>query len=216
MVAETAAGSGDSLFIQFAREPVAGAVKTRMTPHFSPEQACELHCELLQWTSAELVAAGLGRVELAVAGDAGHPLFQRCLDRGVDSLSIQRGRDLGERMHAALTDGLARFRKVVLVGSDCPGIDGAYLAQALAALERADIVLGPAADGGYVLIGVKRVSPEIFSAIPWGSGEVYSETVAALSRIGFSWAKLATLADIDRPEDLPVWRAVQSRKAPGY
>ncbi|MCB1709492.1 MAG: TIGR04282 family arsenosugar biosynthesis glycosyltransferase, partial [Halioglobus sp.] len=152
-----AADRDGCLLIQFAREPVAGAVKTRMIPQLTPQQACDLHSELVLWTAGRLAAARLGRVELAVAGDRGHALFQRCLGLGVAGLSAQRGADLGERMHNALLDGLTRFERVLLVGSDCPGIDRAYLVQALAALEQAEVVLGRAEDGGYVLIGARRV-----------------------------------------------------------
>lgn len=202
----------DCLFIQFAREPVAGAVKTRMIPHLSPPEACALHAELVLWTAATLVAARLGRVELAVAGSAGHGLFQDCLDLGVAGLTLQRGADLGERMYNALVAGLDRFERVVLVGSDCPSIDRGYLNQALAALDQVDIVLGPAADGGYTLVGARRVPREMFEGISWGTAAVFSETTLRLRRLGVAWTELSVLNDIDRPEDLPAWMALRAAR----
>ena len=197
------------LFIQFAREPVVGAVKTRMNPHLSPEQACQLHCELVLWTCRNLLAAGQGAVELCVAGETDHPLFQRCRESGVAAVTRQHGANLGERMYEALVEGLSRYSSVVLVGSDCPGIDGAYLAGALQGLQEAPLVFGPANDGGYVLVGASRVVPEIFAGISWGSDRVYGQTVAALQGLGLPWRELPFLADIDRPEDLPLWQAIQ-------
>ncbi|MEE4143417.1 MAG: TIGR04282 family arsenosugar biosynthesis glycosyltransferase [Halieaceae bacterium] len=205
MVAERA----PSLFIQFAREPVAGAVKTRMSPGLTPQQALDLHCQLVLWTSGTLVGAGLGPVELAIAGSGTHALFEDCLALGVRRLDSQRGGDLGERMYNAMVAGLERFERVVLVGSDCPGIDCDYLEQALGGLDRADLVLGPAVDGGYVLIGAKRVSPALFEGISWGSATVLAETLQRLRRMNWSWQTLPPLADIDRPEDLALWEAMR-------
>lgn len=198
-----------SLFIQFARQPVAGAVKTRMIPRLTPEQALALHCELVLWTAGALVQADLGSVELAVAGDVQHGLFERCRALGVNALVGQHGEDLGERMYNALASGLERFERVVLVGSDCPGIDRDYLVQALEGLDRADIVLGPATDGGYVLIGVRTVCRELFEGIPWGTSAVFAETERRLDRLDWSRVTLPPLADIDRPEDLVLWEAAQ-------
>jgi uncharacterized protein len=159
------------------------------------------------------LASRLGPVELHVDGDAGHPLFARLQADGIAGITAQRGTDLGERMYNALRDGLARFASVILVGSDCPGIDPAYLRQATGALRGASVVLGPAADGGYVLIGARRVSPSVFSGIAWGGDKVFGDTVTALETAGLDWAALPVLADIDRPSDLPVWEAAKSGRA---
>ena len=180
-------------------------MKTRMMPHLSPSAACKLHCELTLWTCRQLLDSGLAEVELSVAGDATHPLFRRCQDLGVARVSQQRGADLGDKMHNAIRDGLQHYDSVILVGSDCPGIDAAYLRQALEALQVAPVVLGPATDGGYVLIGARKVRAEIFQDIPWGSDQVYASTLAALQQAECTWAALPALTDIDRPDDLPVW-----------
>lgn len=197
------------LFIQFARSPVVGGVKTRLVPALGEQGACDLHCELVRWTCRALVGSGIGEVELHVAGQLDHPLFRTCLAMGAARVLPQSGDDLGGRMYSALAGGLERFRRVVLVGSDCPGIDGDYLSRALVALDRAPVVIGPALDGGYVLIGARQASARVFCDVPWGTGSVYGQTQSRLRELGWRWEALEALADIDRPEDLPVWRALQ-------
>jgi rSAM/selenodomain-associated transferase 1 len=204
-----AVSTGNSLFIQFAREPLAGSVKTRMMPHLSPREACALHSELVLWTARSLVGAGLGAVELAVTGALEHPLFDHCRELGLAGVGAQRGAHLGERMYNALVDGLGRFERVILIGSDCPGIDRDYLQMAVRALDGEEVVLGPALDGGYVLIGARRIYREIFEGITWGSDTVLAETRQRLRRSAVTWAELPALADIDRPEDLAVWESLQ-------
>ncbi len=204
--------SGTVLLIQFARAPVVGKVKTRMLPHLSAEQACELHCELAEWTTRQLLLFEEGELELAVAGDTSHALFSRCRALGVTRVSQQCGENLGQRMYHALRGGLVEFESVILVGSDCPEIDVAYLRQAVEALQHADVVLGPATDGGYVLIGARAISAALFEGIPWGSDQVYASTLAALADTALSCAQLRPLNDIDRPEDLHRWHALNEAR----
>lgn len=203
----------DLLLVQFAREPVAGRVKTRMLPRLTGEEACELHRELVLWTCRRLVEARIGPVRLAVAGNPRDPLFHQCAAIGADEIVPQRGRDLGHRMRDALEQGLREFPAVVLVGSDCPGIDDAYLRAARAALQRCPVVLGPAEDGGYVLLGMRTPLPQLFDGIPWGTGRVLAVTRQHLRQSGVDWVELKPLADIDRPEDLARWECC--RKAAG-
>ena len=155
MAVEPPVSASAVLLIQFAKAPQAGRVKTRMMPVLSAQQACALHAELTLWTCRQLLASGQGDVELAVAGDEEHPLFKQCQALGDVSVSQQCGTDLGERMYHAISAGLRRYSAVILVGSDCPAIDPAYLASAVTALQSAPVVVGPAVDGGYVLIGAR-------------------------------------------------------------
>ena len=201
---------GDVLLIQFARSPVPGQVKTRMIPALSESAACDLHRDLVLWTCRNLCGSGVGEVELWVAGETSHAVFRQCLDYGVRAIYQQRGADLGQRMCHALADGLRRYDKVILVGSDCPAIDGHYLSAARAALASHCVVLGPAEDGGYVLIGATEVFPELFTGIAWGQASVYSATVEALEKMTVSWQALDCLPDIDRPADLPIWMALKN------
>ncbi|NQX90035.1 MAG: glycosyltransferase [Halioglobus sp.] len=197
------------MLLQFARAPVKGRVKTRMLPYLSAAGACDLHCDLVRWTCERLLGSALGDVEVHVAGNLEHALFAECRALGAADIVPQRGDDLGERMHRALRDALLRYRTVILVGSDCPGIDAAYLQRAAFALQEAPLVVGPATDGGYVMLGARTLVSSLFRAMPWGTDRVYAQTRSALSRAGLRWAELPALADIDRPEDLPVWEALQ-------
>ncbi|MBA6412001.1 TIGR04282 family arsenosugar biosynthesis glycosyltransferase [Parahaliea sp. F7430] len=198
------------LILQFARSPQPGQVKTRMQPYLSPQQACDLHEALLEWTCRRVVGAGLAELELWVSGKLDAPVFERCLALGASALRTQQGSDLGQRMQHALADALGRAQKVILIGSDCPAIDRAYLEQAIELLNSKDCVLGPAYDGGYVLIGLTGFVPNCFTAVQWGSEQVYRQTVAHLQAGAVNWGALGSLADIDRPEDLPLWQALHS------
>lgn len=210
------AGSARSpLFIQFAREPIPGRVKTRLQPPLDAEQACELHSELVLWTARSLTGAALGDVELHAAGRVDCALFRRCRELGVQRVRAQSGADLGQRMYRAMHAGLQTHSPVILVGSDAPQLDAAYLGAALNALVEADVVLGPALDGGYVLIGARRVEQAWFEHVEWGTDTVFSATVRQLEASGTHWRALLPLQDIDRPEDLPLWRAMSGDNVSG-
>lgn len=201
----------DALIIQFAKLPIPGQVKTRMLGSLSPVEACELHCDLMLWTCRTLTGANLADVELWVSGGSEHASIRACENLGITAVHPQQGRDLGERMFHAISDGLLRYRKLVLVGSDCPSIDEGYLADALNALDDESLVLGPAIDGGYVLIGATHIEANLFQGVSWGSGAVLAETRERIAASGRCWSELNTLPDIDRPEDLPLWEALKNR-----
>ncbi len=202
----------EALFIQFAREPLPGKVKTRMQTLLSAEQACALHCDLLRWTCNTLCGAQLADVELWVSANKGHPVFEHCSAQGVSQRRTQRGADLGKRMYHAIFDGLGRYRKVILVGSDCPDIDAEYLGAALQALDKKSLVLGPATDGGYVLIGATRIQAALFQGVCWGQDSVFAQTVERATALGEAWTQLKMLPDIDRPEDIPLWEHISHNR----
>jgi len=204
---ELGSNPADVLFIQFAKSPLPGQVKTRMQPVLSAAQACALHCELLLWTCQTLNDAGGAEVELWLSGDMGHPIVGQCRAMGLADVRAQRGGDLGERMYDAISDGLRRYQKVILVGSDCPAIDAHYLDQSVRALDHKPLVIGPANDGGYVLVGATAISAEMFAGVSWGSNGVYAQTTQRIGNLGEQYAQLSSLSDIDRPEDLPLWEA---------
>jgi rSAM/selenodomain-associated transferase 1 len=151
-------------------------------------------------------------VELSVAGNMASTLFRQCEELGVKALTRQVGQDLGERMYNALAEGLERFSKVILVGSDSPQIDRDYLLGAIAALDDSEVVLGPAQDGGYVLIGVRKLDKQWFEGVEWGSATVYAKTLEGFALTSAQWQHLEVLRDIDRPEDLPIWRAIVANR----
>jgi rSAM/selenodomain-associated transferase 1 len=185
--------------IVFARAPVAGAAKTRLIPALGAEGAARLHEWLVDRALATACAAGIGPVELCCAPDRAHPFFASRAARFGLSLSEQGAGDLGERMHRALAGVLP----AVLIGADCPALTPDYLRQAAGAVgANCDVALGPAEDGGYVLIAASRIRPEAFARIRWGGPHVMEDQRACLRAIEWDWAELATLWDVDQPEDL--------------
>jgi hypothetical protein len=144
-------------------------------------------------------------VELHLA--ARHALFGK--------YELQRGADLGERMHRALSHALRRHRGAILIGADCPALRPADLRRAARRLAGGcEVVLGPAEDGGYVLIGARRVTPRLFEGIEWGTPGVYAATVRRLDAEGYRWSALRALWDVDRPQDLERLRSLRFPSAP--
>jgi len=198
---------------QFARLPRAGQVKTRLQAELTAEQACAVHCELLERVAGDLLAARLGPVELWLDESGEHPAIDRCLAAGLEGPYLQSEGDLGWRMEQALMAGLARAPAVLLAGSDCPGLDAQYLAQAAQALEQVDVVFGAAEDGGYVLLGARRMEAGLFRGVEWGSAQTLAQSEACVARRGFSSRRLALRYDVDTPEDLRRWRREHQAQA---
>ncbi|MCB1874870.1 MAG: TIGR04282 family arsenosugar biosynthesis glycosyltransferase [Chromatiales bacterium] len=191
----------------FARPPIAGQAKTRLISALGAQGAARVYEELLRTTVDRLAGAFGGALSLWVSGEPNHPVFQTLAAEHSLLIQSQEGADLGERMSLALRTGLERQDKVILVGSDCPPMDADYVKQALAALDAgADCVLGPAEDGGYVLVGLRKWGPQPFMDIPWGSAQVLAKTRERLRQAGWHWRELHPLWDLDRPEDLSRWR----------
>ena len=110
-------------------------------------------------------------------------------------------------MRTAFEEGFARgMTKIAIIGTDCPDLDRGIILEAFEKLLDHDLVFGPAKDGGYYLIGLRRVFPELFRSIPWGTDQVLETTRAISRKLGLSIAYLPELADIDRPSDLPHWQ----------
>lgn len=193
--------------LQFAKAPQSGRVKTRMAAALDRHQCLQLHLRLTAHMANCLSRAGLCPWELWVSSQPQHPFFSR-LSASLSVPVHQQGEgNLGEKMRAAAEAVLARSQAVILIGSDCPFIDADYLQQALSALgEGADAVVGPASDGGYVLLGLRQVHRRLFDDIPWSTDRVWPLTRRRLRQLGWRFCELATLADIDRPEDLVLLR----------
>lgn len=187
----------------FARAPVAGAVKTRLIPRLGAAGALGLHRQLVESTLFRARDAALGEVTLWIAGDAGHPEVQACVKRQRVKLAPQQGDDLGARMHAALSATLAAQpgRGCLLIGTDCPALSSQHLQRAAQLLATHDVVLGPAHDGGYVLIGLNAPRPALFEGIAWGSDAVLAATRARIDATGLRSAELDPLPDLDTADD---------------
>lgn len=190
----------------FAKAPIAGACKTRLAPALGDEGAARLAEALLYDTVARLSLARLAPIDLWCTPDAAHPLFIALAERFELQLKTQQGADLGARMQSAAAATLAHAQRLVLIGADCPDLDAEYLQQALSALSQYPAVLGPADDGGYVLLGLRREMTAslatLFAPMPWGSDQVAARTRKRMHAAGLDWLELPRLADIDRPEDL--------------
>jgi uncharacterized protein len=147
-------------------------------------------------------SAAAAQLELWCAPDSCDAFFAQCASRYRITLHDQCQGDLGERMSHALGEALSRCERAILVGSDIPMLDAGYLCRAIQSLGVADAVFGPAEDGGYVLVGLKKPAPPLFQDIAWGSERVMASTRERLLKLGMSWCELDTLWDVDRPEDL--------------
>ncbi|MGX9727758.1 MAG: TIGR04282 family arsenosugar biosynthesis glycosyltransferase [Candidatus Electronema sp. VV] len=200
--------SGQQHVLLFTRYPQPGKVKTRLIPRLGPQGAAALH--------ARLTEQAIRSVEpLRQAGEA-EPLLCWCGGSEAElrawlgdtwPLHPQQGGTLGERMERAFAhawqQGAAR---ALLIGSDCPDLTAAILRRGFALLAAGqELVLGPAADGGYYLIGLRaetREQASLFAGIDWGSGQVLRQTLRQAAKAGLACALLPELHDIDRPEDL--------------
>jgi rSAM/selenodomain-associated transferase 1 len=185
--------------VVFAREPIAGQVKTRLARTIGHEAALALHLAFVEDACA--LARAAERRLLAVAGDPAHPDLVRLAEQyGLERVAQPEG-DLGERMATVLSVRAP----ACIIGSDAPTLSRAHLEAALAALATHEVVLGPATDGGYWLIGLREPRPELFSAMPWSTSSVMSETLRRLS--GVPTAILPFHYDVDDEEGLAMLRA---------
>lgn len=197
----------------FAKPPVAGRAKTRLIPALGPEGAAQLHATLVARTLEMAVAADIGPVTLWCADDTGHPLFDDLATRLGLERRQQRGSDLGERMFHAF-EHHCPTGPLILIGTDCPALEGKTLAQAAQTLRTHDAVFVPAEDGGYVLTGFNRPERSAFQNVPWGGPEVMARTRLQLQGAAVRWAELDAHWDLDRPEDLPRFLALTHAKLP--
>jgi hypothetical protein len=186
----------------FTKSPVLGEVKTRLQPFYSAEQSLKLHKKLV------LKTLGLSKnlqsfdIELCCTPNRNTLFFLDCENSFTVMLTDQQGADLGERMAFAFSVALQTYDNVIIIGTDCPEIDEHYIEQALVALNNHDAVIGPAADGGYVLLGLRRFSLDLFSGFSWGTNSVLAQTRKVLNTLSWSYQELAIMHDIDRAEDL--------------
>lgn len=184
----------------FCKAPEAGKVKTRLAVSVGEQAAATVH-EYLAWHCLQMVVkARLAPVELWCAPAVDHPFFRRCEKELGITLRTQVNGDLGDRMLHAFADVLPNNSYAIVIGTDCPALDSRYLEGSFAALESgADAVVGPAEDGGYVLLGLSRLQEQLFRNMAWGTSNVLPET---LSRIEGSVKEMPLMLDVDRVEDL--------------
>ncbi len=190
--------------IIFTRYPIAGKVKTRLIPSLGAEGAASLHQKMAEHTIS--IARCLQRlvpcdIEICFVG-GNLALMQAWLGEDL-TYQLQPDGDLGDRMRLVFQGIFDRgYKKAAIVGTDCPELTAEILAQSFDALEDRSIVLGPAIDGGYYLIGLQYLIPELFSEISWSTANVLQETLNIAEDIDIIPILLPYLADIDLPQDL--------------
>ena len=198
----------------FAKAPVPGQVKTRLTGQLGTPGAAHLYKKLLHRTLAIAMSARLCPVELWCAPGVGHGFFAACRRKYGVRLRRQGVGDLGQRMNYALNQVLSQGHYGVLIGGDCISLNAPELRDALQRLVAgtADVVLGPALDGGYVLVGWRRPCSGMFRGIAWGGSTVMAATRRRLRRTGVVWNELSIGWDVDTPADLKRLRRVQAEE----
>ena len=181
-----------------AKAPLAGLVKTRLVPVLGPEGAARLQRALVARPVETACRARTGPVTLWTSLDPDHEIFIALASRFYLRLARQQDGDLGARMLAAIGAG-----PTLVIGNDCPALTPHHLRQAAAALRDGnDAVIIPAEDGGYVLIGLRQPQPALFCAMRWSVPTVLAETRRRLAQRGLRARELASLWDVDVPEDL--------------
>ena len=181
-----------------AKAPVPGLAKTRLIPTIGAHAAAVLQERLTEQAVATALAAGVGPVTLWCAPDTKHASFRALAARFPIALKRQPDGDLGARMLAAFAAGTP----TLVIGTDCPSRTAEHLRAAAAALDEADVVLIPAEDGGYVLIGAQVPQPELFSGVNWGTPTVLAETRERITALKLKSAELGPLWDVDTESDL--------------
>ncbi len=197
--------------IVFTRYPEAGKTKTRLIPELGAEGAAELQRLMAEHAVSRVrELAKIRSISIEVRYEGGYPfVMKQWLGSDITYLE-QDGADLGERMLTAFFDAFSNgVERALLMGTDCPDITAQILEKAFQELECSDLVLGSAADGGYYLIGLKKTYPELFSNVPWGTEKVLDRTLEIARRQGLRAGFVDRLQDVDRPEDLPVWRNIE-------
>jgi uncharacterized protein len=193
--------------VVFTRFPEPGKSKTRLIPTLGPEGAADLQRQMCEYTLSWVrrwKERFAGSLKIHFTGSS-EESFQKWLGPDLSFRSQSKG-DLGDRMAGAFRQGFREgMEKVVIVGTDCPGLTEDLAQKAFARLDQSEVALGPARDGGYYLIGLRRPAGQLFRGIPWGTGGVLAKTREIARNLDLRVSLLEPLEDVDRPEDLPVW-----------
>ena len=196
----------------FARFPEPGQAKTRQIPALGMERAAKLQEALTRRTlhsARGLCAVHPCGVEVHYAG--GNEKEMSSLYGPEFRYVRQQGEDLGNRLEQAMVGAFNEgAERLLIIGTDCPDLNASRLQEAFHSLKTADLVLGPAEDGGYYLIGLNRSHPEFFHGIDWGTEKVLQQTMSRARGLGVRVRLLPTLCDVDYPEDLVACRRYPS------
>ncbi len=197
----------DTVILLYAKAPLPGKVNTRLIPSTGIQVATRLQYNLLHQRLSSLTTLPICNVVLMCAPDCHHPCFCHCGDVYQLPLITQSGADLGQRMANGILQALATKSYVVVIGTDAPSLTRAAIEHSIQQLHQpsTDVVINPAEDGGYVLIGLTQntqaVLPTIFTGIDWGSGKVLQQTCKKIKLAGLHYKQMPTYWDIDSYAD---------------
>lgn len=199
---------GEKAIILFVRNPILGEVKTRLAATIGKENALEIYKKLLDHTRS--ITTDLPCDKFVFYAD--YINEQDIWKNEIYNKRIQDGEDLGERMTGAFQSLLGSgYKEVLIIGSDCYELSQQHLEEAFEMLQRTDVVIGPATDGGYYLLGLKEPTPELFTDMAWSKAGVFSETLSRLQNLNRNYLLLPVRNDIDEVEDLQEgWRLAES------
>ena len=184
----------------FAKQPVPGKVKTRLAEALGPEEAAGIYRTLGRRVVDQVRAGPFRTVVYFDPPTATDDVAAWIGSEGLE-LRPQAPGDLGDRLDAAFREALGEAETAVVIGTDAPGVDAQGVDRAFCQLEVADVVIGPAADGGYYLLGLKSPTPELFREIPWSTSDVLPATLDRARGLGLDIAILPALEDVDTLED---------------
>jgi uncharacterized protein len=194
----------DNALILFARDPILGKVKTRLSPFLEEEDILKLYICFLQDSLDNIRQVENVDLFVGIAPSNESGFFNGTPGSDI-RLFVQEGENLGDKMRRAIQDRFAEgYQRVVIIGSDSPSLPASYIYRALGSDK--DMVLGPSTDGGYYLIGMRGKVVEVFNGVTWGTETVLRETCAHLEQNGSSLELLPVWYDIDSPEDLKFFK----------
>lgn len=201
----------------FMRAPLPGKVKTRLAKTIGDEKAAEFYRLCTQTTIAEIGQLH-SDVEKYIFFDESAAVYQvNCLVAPGFKVAIQEGQSLGQRLSNTFKRVLENgAQKVAIVASDVPDLSSGIVREAISSLDDSDVVIGPCYDGGYYLIGMKKLHRELFRGISWGTEQVCQQTLVAAKESGLTVGQLPILIDIDTEEDLRRWSEVNGSKKPAF
>lgn len=192
--------------IVFLKNLTLGKVKTRLAATIGDQQALKIYAQLVKHTLNQVCRPE--HDALLYFSDSLYydlPVIEK-----ESSLRLQKGDNLGERMSNAFTEVFASgAQKVLIIGTDCPGLDSIIIKQAFDALDTHQAVIGPASDGGYYLLGMKNFQQGLFEDIPWSTSKVLELTIQKCATHQLTYTLLKELSDIDNENDLNAWNELQ-------
>ena len=200
--------NSNALLMVFMKNPIAGKVKTRLAIDIGKEEALNIYLRLIEYT--QFVTSKIQTCDKAIYYSSSVEEHDQWNSDTYNKYQ-QKGKGLGEKLSNAFADAFNQgYEKVIAIGTDSFEITGNIIDKAFRSLQDSEIVIGPAKDGGYYLIGMNEHKPEIFNGIEWGTDKVLSATLSIIRSINYRHAILKELSDIDTMEDYEKYKIIQN------